>query len=125
MRSIVAIAAALVMMIAPGAVAQQVHRGGATQSILRFCVASPEMRNVSTPEPSCACAAGILSGQMTDNQYIIAGRLTPFSGNQDGMVAEIQRIVSEGYPIDDVRRVGELMIAAEPLINSTCGALER
>jgi len=62
---------------------------------------------------------------MTDRQYIIAGRLTPFTGNQDGMRAEIQRMTSEGYTGEEIMTVGQMMIDAEGLINSTCSIIDR
>lgn len=116
-------AAAFAQTKAPEAAAST--RGTATQAFVQYCVASSHMAAMSTPEPSCACAAGVLSGQMTDRQYIIMGRLTPFTGNETGMRDEILRMVGEGYSADEIVVVGNMMVAAEAPINNTCAVLER
>jgi hypothetical protein len=120
------LASALVCVFTAGAAfAQAVDRGPSTQAFVNACVASPHLAGRTEPEPTCACAAGILSGQMTDRQYIIAGRLTPYTGNEAGMRGEIQRMVGEGYTGEEIMAVGQMMINAEALINTTCSAIDR
>lgn len=66
-----------------------------------------------------------MSGQMTDRQYVMMGRLTPYTGNDAGMRGEIQRMVSEGYTGEEIMEVGQMMIDSESLINSTCSIIDR
>jgi hypothetical protein len=132
MRIIIAAVSVFALAVAASAFAQTKApdaalsvRGPATQAFVQFCVASPHMAASTVPEPSCACAAGVMSGQMTDRQYIIMGRLTPYTGNEAGMRDEILRMVGEGYTGDEIVVVGNMMVASEALINSTCAVLER
>lgn len=130
-RIIIAALSACTLAVAASAFAQTKApdtvsvRGPATQAFVQFCVASPHMAASTVPEPSCACAAGVMSGQMDDRQYLIMGRLTPFTGNEIGMRDEILRMVGEGYAADEIVVVGNMMVASEALISSTCAALER
>jgi hypothetical protein len=123
MRTLVAAALASVAFATPSVA--QTSRGATTQTFVQYCIASPHMAGRTTPEPSCACAAGVLSGQMTDRQYGIAGRLTPFTGNNEGMSNEIRTMIGEGYTAEEIVAVGNLMVAAESLIDGTCRPLDR
>ncbi|MBX9747604.1 MAG: hypothetical protein K2X34_11930 [Hyphomonadaceae bacterium] len=124
MRLIIALAL-VASAFAPKAFAQSLDRGASTQSFVNACIASPHLAGRSTPEPTCACAAGVMSGQMTDRQYVMMGRLTPYTGNDAGMRGEIQRMASEGYTGEEIMEVGQMMIDSESLINSTCSIIDR
>jgi len=124
MRSVLLLAAATVALAAP-AFAQSTDRNASAQSFARACMASPQMSGYADPEPSCACAAGVLSGQSNDRQFYIAGRLTAFANDNDAMRSEAQRMVAEGYRPEEILEVGDIMTRASVLVTNTCSAFER
>ena len=124
MRSVLLLAAVTVALAAP-AFAQTSDRNASAQAFSRACIASPQMSGYANPEPSCACAAGVLSGQTTDRQFYIAGRLTSFANDNAGMRSEAQRMVAEGYRPEEILEVGNIMTAASVVVTNTCSAFER
>lgn len=121
MRTILAVTIAAIAFIAPANA--QTDRGSATQAFVNMCIARAQ--GMSTPEPTCACGAGVISGHMTDRQYALMGRFAPHTGNVEAMRGEIQLLMSEGYSVDEIRTVGQMLSDLEGPINSACRVLER
>jgi hypothetical protein len=120
---ILALAAIAALSFATPSVAQTANRSAGTTAFTNLCVS--QAVGVSTPEPTCACGAGVISGRMTDRQYGIMARLSPHSGNQPAMTQEMQRMIGEGYTAEEMMTVGQMLIDLGPLIESTCGVLQR
>lgn len=122
MRTLIISAAATILASAASA---QVDRGPATQAFVDMCM-DLAGNGLQNPEPTCACGAGVISGQMTDTQYTIMGRLAPFNGDDAGMENEVLRLMDEdGYDPNEIAETGALLVDLQTLIDSTCVVLER
>ena len=122
MRILALVTVAAIAFAAPS-FAQTYDRGAGTQAFVNMCLSNAG--NISTPEPTCACGAGVLSGRMDDRQYEIMRRFAPFSGNQAAMTAEIRSMMNDGYTPQEIQVVGQMMIDLSPLIDTSCRVLER
>jgi hypothetical protein len=118
------IIAAAAFMAAPLAFAQT-DRSGGTTAFVNMCVARAASTAATTPEPTCACGAGVISGRMTDRQFEIMRRFAPATGDQPAMNAIARDLINEGYTAQEIQVVGQMLVELGPLINSTCGVLER
>ena len=111
------------LLIAPAAYAQT-DRSGGTQAFVNMCVGNAGA-HVTTPEPTCACGAGLISGRMDDRQFEIMRQLAPYAGDQPRMNAAVQQMIREGYAAQEIQTVGQMLIDLGPDIQRTCGILER
>lgn len=126
MRFVVSIVAACgLAAVAGAAYAQNQSRAHSAQNFVRHCVASPYMSSYREPEPACACAAGIYSARMDDRQFTILGRVSHLAGNQAGMRAEVQALMREGYRMDEIQSVADILGDPEQLVERTCEVLQR
>lgn len=114
----------ITISLATPSFAQVADRSIGTRTFTDLCIrqAGP---NVTTPEPTCACGAGVISGRMDDRQFGIMTRLSPHTGNQPAMSADIQRMMGEGYTAQEITTVGQMLVDLGPFISATCGVLER
>lgn len=124
MRVLALITVVAIACAAPSfAQTQAYDRAGGTQAFVNMCLRSAA--HLSTPEPTCACGAGVISGRMNDRQYEIMRRFAPHTGNQPAMTAEIRLMMSEGYSAQEIQTVGQMLIDLSPLIDTSCRVLER
>jgi len=123
MRVLTLVTIAAMSFATPSFAQQSYDRSGGTQAFVNMCVGRGA--HLSTPEPTCACGAGIISGRMNDRQYEIMRRFTPHTGNQPAMNAEIRNLLNEGYSPQEIQSVGQMLVDLAPLIDTTCGVLER
>jgi hypothetical protein len=121
MRALIFAAAFAAALVTP-AIAQT-DRSGGTQAFVSMCVT--RSAHLSTPEPTCACGAGVISGRMNDRQFEIMRRFAPHTGNAEATSAELQRLLNEGYTAQEIMVVGQMLVDLGPDIDRTCRALER
>lgn len=112
------------MSLATPSFAQVADRSAGTQAFTNMCIRQAGS-NVTTPEPTCACGAGVISGRMDDRQFAIMTRFAPLTGNQQAINGEVQRMVNEGYAPQEIMTVGQMLVDLGPLVSATCGVLER
>ncbi|MGE0740679.1 MAG: hypothetical protein AB7O98_04990 [Hyphomonadaceae bacterium] len=124
MRLVLAAAFIATMAAAPLAFAQA-DRSGGTQAFVNMCVARAANAPITTPEPTCACGAGVISGRMTDRQFDIMRQLAPYTGDQPAMNNAVRNMLAQGYAAEEIGQVGQMLIDLGPVIQSTCAVLER
>lgn len=103
MRMIFALAVAAAALTAPASA--QSDRSASAQAIVNVCLS----RLPGAPQTACVCIADALSEHTTDRQYEIMGRTVQHTGNPDGMRAEVERLMSEGYSSEEIRATGEIL----------------
>ena len=116
MRVLIAAALAAMSVATPG-FAQVADRSAGTQAFTNMCIAQAGA-NVTTPEPTCACGAGVVSARMDDRQFTLMTRFAPHLGNKPAMNAEVQRMVTEGYTPREIMAVGQMLIDLGPFVDA-------
>lgn len=122
MRILIMAGAALLIA---GAANAQVDRPAATKAYVDACVEQLD-HALENPEPVCACEAGFFSASMTESQYRIVGRLSPYWLDMFAMNNEINKMTAnEGYTTDQIIAAIELFESLNEDITMTCEILQR
>lgn len=108
-----------------GAANAQADRPAATKAYVDACVEQLD-HALEYPEPVCACEAGFFSASMTESQYRIVGRLSPYWLDMFAMNNEINKMTAnEGYTTDQIIAAIELFESLDEDITVTCEILQR
>ncbi|WDI30488.1 hypothetical protein PUV54_11015 [Hyphococcus flavus] len=108
-----------------GSAAAQDLSSQATVNFVTTC--SNEGRGViADPEVPCACGAGVLGGVLSERQFGLMGRITPYANDQAAMTAEVLDMVTSGaYTIDEIQIVAQAMMDHSPTVGRVCTVLEQ
>ena len=117
--AIVALGAGLVM-----AGVAQAQDG--TEAFAKYCERYATAQGASSQAAfaGCACGSGVVGGQLSEREYTIMGRLVPTIEDEAATVAEMQRMLAEGYTGQEVQAVGQTMIDSAPRIERVCAYYE-
>lgn len=112
-------------LLIAGAANAQADRPAATKAYVDACVEQLD-HALENPEPVCACEAGFFSASMTESQYRIVGRLSPYWLDLFAMNSEINKMTAnEGYTADQIFAAVKLFDSLDEDITLTCEILQR
>lgn len=116
--------AAVTALASAGAGAQEpapdISRADAVGALHQACVTSAEGLDAL----ACACGAGVIAARADDRQLAALARLAPVFAEPDALEAAAEALIEgEGYGAQELHAAGQLMIAAQPLIDASCADL--
>ncbi|RFB05977.1 hypothetical protein [Parvularcula marina] len=96
----------------------------ATATFTSWCANAVEDRIDRTS--ACACGTGVLSGEMTDKEFVVLAGLTPYAGDEEAMRQAVTVLIEEdGLSAGFIRNAARKNSAAAARADRVCAILEK
>lgn len=73
---------------------------------------------------ACACGTGVVGGQLTPNEFVLLGILSPGLNDQAQLEAIITDLAAQGVPLEQVATIGLKLQEASPTVDRVCSYFE-